>query len=159
MKDNIFKRLWEQEWNKKTPEEKKAYLEAEEAKRKSVLYKKDIEINSKSNMDACTVVLQKDEDSSYHLRFVDRLFRDTADRVFWGYYFDAKFIEKIITAEDDGLFYLDLGADITVKIIDIKQIVKEMKTLLESSGIEIPRSYFENTTDKVVENTVFGGNR
>lgn len=138
----MFRKALEDYWNSKSEEEKEKYKERQEEKRRRILYSKDIDVKSASNIDPCSVILRIDSEDKLHLAIVDRRFKETGDREFWGYYFDKHFINRITNADPYGKFVLDMGSDIYINMKELQQVVDEMSCILFEMGIDVEDDYF-----------------
>lgn len=140
----MFKNLLENYWNNKSPEEKAEYEARQEEKRRKILYRKDIDVKSKSNIDPCSVILKIDSEDKLHLTIVDRRFKETGDREFWGYYFDKNFVNRIKNSDPYGKFVLDMGSDIYINMKELQQVVCEMSSVLYERDIDMEDDYFHS---------------
>lgn len=150
----MFKKLLKNYWDNKSPEEKAEYEARQEEKRRRILYCKDIDVKSDANIDPCSVILKIDSEDKLHLAIVDRRFKETGDREFWGYYFDKHFINRIMNADDYGKFVLDIGSNIYINMKELQQVVDEMSCVLFERDIDIEDDYFPSIRPMLV-GTIF----
>lgn len=150
----MFKKLWENKWNSMSKEEQEAYLKREEDKKKSVLYTKDVNVHCNFKIDDCSIIIQKDEEDKLHLSICDRHFKETGDRKFWGYYLDRHFIEKVMSAEPDSKFMLDMGSEIYLTMSELQVCITEGLAKLKEKGIKIVNYYYPSIRP-ILKGTVF----
>lgn len=144
-----FKKLNENRWNSLTEEEKEQELKVKQQKIDSVIYRSDVPIDAKFNIEDCTLIIRKGEEDKYLLEIVDKLFRDTGDRVFWGYYLDKHFRDKIMKQTDDTMFVLDMGSSIRLNVTYMKDVIRATE-----NKINWEDDYFPEVT-KMLKGTKF----
>lgn len=154
---DFWKRLEEKRWNALSDEEKQAELKRKEELKSRILYREDIDIHHphygiNNNIINATAIITIDSDKRYLLEFVDRSDREYAYKSYWGYFFDKRFIERLLNREYDS-FWLDAGSDITIEAQRMKELVKNARDKLVELNIALPYDYFPEVTENILKGT------
>lgn len=142
-----FKKINQDWWDKLSDEEKKAIHDRKERQRNSIIERIDFELNKDVGIDKCTAILRKDEENRLKFEVVDRHFKDCGDRVFWGYYYDNRFVQRILNNMEAELFRLDAGRDIGIKMVEMKEIIKIFENARLNKGWLLEDDYFPTVTE------------